>query len=190
MKISAQKGFTLLEILLVLVLMGLASSAVIPTINVGNSSVQLENQARQFGLQAEMTGRLAWADGRDLGLQLTDDGYRFLYWGQDKWQPLEDERYLQASTVDEAIEMNVQPGSSHWQAALEYENRAQKSLLQSDFAKPSTSKERYEPDLHFWSSGEVSPADISFCFTDSQHPCWWVMVKETGEVTVSRETRS
>lgn len=185
-KKSFQKGFTLLEVMLVLVLMGLATSVVIPSVSVGNSSVQLEKQARQLGLQLDMAARLALMDGRDIGLQFVPEGYRFIVWDIDKWTPLEQERYLQPNELKEGIELDFYPGASHWAAAIAHEEQGQQRLTERDFAV-SSKEERYEPDIFFWSGGEVTPVDISFCPDRGNLPCWWVMMEETGNIDVNRD---
>lgn len=184
---ESEQGFTLLEVLLVLVLMGLATSVVVPTIGIGSSPQQLEQQARQLALQIEFAARQAMMDGRNYGLSETDEGYRFVSWQSDQWLPVENDRFMQAVTLDESLQMEIRHGSSHWQAALEYESRNQSSLLEKDFAVIEK-QERYEPELLFWSSGEISPADVAFCFEDKQQSCWLVTLEEAGQLLVSRES--
>lgn len=182
-----EQGFTLLEILLVLVLMGLAASVVVPTVGIGNSSQQLEQQARQFALQAEMATRQAMMDGRNYGVRKTDEGYRFVSWLSDEWGPVDNDRFMQPVSLDTALRLEIRHGSSHWQAALEYENQNQPSLLEKDFAVIEK-QERYEPELFFWSSGEISSADVAFCFEEKQQQgCWLVTLAENGQLSVARE---
>ena len=187
MKNTFEKGFTLLEVLLVLVMIGLAASIAVPAISTGNNSQQLEKQARQLALQVEMANRQALMDGRHYGFRQTDEGYRFVAWHVDQWFPVDNDRFMQPVTLDESVALDIRHGSSHWQAALEYENRNQESLLAEDFAVIEK-QERYEPDLFFWSSGELSPADILFCSDNRQQPCWLVTLEETGQISVGRES--
>lgn len=184
---KTERGFTLLEVLLVLVLMGLAASIVVPTVSTGNNNQQLETQARRFVLQAEMANRQALMDGRHYGFRLTDDGYRFVVWEAGDWLPINNDRFMTEVNLDELMTVHIRHGSSHWQAALEYESRNQSSLLEKDFAVVEK-QERHEPDLYFWSSGEVSPAEIAFCFDDRQSSCWLVTQEESGEMFMDRES--
>ena len=181
-----EKGFTLLEVLLVLVLMGLAASAVVSTVGVGNSSQQLEQQARKFALQAEMAIRQAMMDGRHYGFRQTDNGYRFVSWQPGGWLPVDNDRFMQAVILDDPVQMQIRHGSSYWQAALEYENHNRTALLEKDFAIIDK-QESHEPEVLFWSSGEISPADVAFCFVDTQQSCWLVTLEESGYLVVSRE---
>ena len=181
-----EKGFTLLEVLLVLVLMGLAASAVVSTVGVGNSSQQLEQQARKFALQAEMAIRQAMMDGRHYGFRQTDNGYRFVSWQPGGWLPVDNDRFMQAVILDDPVQMQIRHGSSYWQAALEYENHNRTALLEKDFAIIDK-QESHEPEVLFWSSGEISPADVAFCFVDTQQSCWLVTLEESGHLVVSRE---
>ena len=185
--LKSEQGFTLLEVLLVLVLMGLAASVVVPTVGAGNSSQQLEKQARQFALQTEMVIRQAMMNGRHYGFRETEEGYRFVSWQSDQWLPVENDRFMQPVTLDESMQLEVRHGSSHWQAALEHESRDRPTLLEKDFAVIDK-QERYEPELFFWSSGEISPADVVFCFDHNQQSCWLVTLEETGQLSVSRES--
>ncbi|WP_257284167.1 prepilin-type N-terminal cleavage/methylation domain-containing protein, partial [Endozoicomonas sp. SESOKO1] len=81
-------GFTLLEIMLVLLLTGLMLSTVIPTLVPDSLSGQVNTLAEQLLATTRQQQQQAMLSGQDRGLKLFDDGYQFLQFRQGSWQPL------------------------------------------------------------------------------------------------------
>lgn len=92
--ISRARGFTLLELLLVLLLMGLLVGVGL-TLDFDNSPQQVDAVTRDFADAMELAGQQSILDGVVLGLDFfgTDAtwGYRWLSLQDDRWQPLPDE---------------------------------------------------------------------------------------------------
>ena len=93
-------GFTLIELLVVLVIIGIIIT--MATLAVGNGrDATLKTEAQRVATLVDLAGDEATLQGRELGLQFTQTGYRFLFLqpaqSADKpaqWLPITDDREL------------------------------------------------------------------------------------------------
>ena len=91
MRISAAQptdaGFTLTELMIVVMLIGLAATAVVLTLPASGASARSE--ASRFAARVAALRDLAIIEGRPLGLWATASGYGFEQRRAGGWQPLE-----------------------------------------------------------------------------------------------------
>ncbi|MGI9279866.1 MAG: type II secretion system minor pseudopilin GspH [Endozoicomonas sp.] len=178
-------GFTLLEIMLVLVLLGIATAVVLPTLEPGDSTARLKTDAERFAALVKTGHEESLVKGKDLGVKFTRNGYQFMEWQEGKWQPLESDRLLTEKELPEAISLDFKPGELVWQAALDAEQQEDSSSLFTGsglFGDEEESKKT--PDLYLWSSGEVTPAEVRFQSANDGRRYFSVMIRETGEVKI------
>ncbi|WP_429080004.1 GspH family T2SS minor pseudopilin variant ExeH [Aeromonas bivalvium] len=117
MKHSRQAGFTLLEVLLVAMLMGLVATAVTLSMGGARGDRELDKQARRFMAVLQQAQQQAVMDGRLLGLRLDDHGWQFMVrQGKDRsWKALNDDKVLGPVQLPEDIQLGVELGGLAWQ---------------------------------------------------------------------------
>lgn len=155
-------GFTLIEILVVVVVVGLL--ATIAVVNMGNGSQlrELENHAQSLYLNLRAASDQAVLDNEEIGLVLGDGGYYMALYDEDKgtWQagtgPLL-ERHQLPDWVDLVL---VQQG-----------NGEQRQL-------PASQNNKIHPDLVLFSSGETTPFEIQVKMKKSDKPVY--VIKSDG----------
>lgn len=87
------RGFTLLEILVVIVIMGLVASLVVVNFAQDERS-ELSEEAQRLRLLMEYARDEAILQGQTLAWSLDKSGYQFARWdGQDKWVAISDEPF-------------------------------------------------------------------------------------------------
>ncbi|WP_062263120.1 type II secretion system minor pseudopilin GspH [Endozoicomonas arenosclerae] len=172
-------GFTLLEIMLVMVLLGIATAVVLPTLEPGDSSARLKTDAERFAALVKTGHEESLIKGKDLGVKFTRNGYQFMERDEGKWQPLQQDRMLTEKELPEAITLDFKPGELVWQAALDAEQQDDSSALFDD-----EEESKKNPDLYIWSSGEITPAEVRFQSSSDARRFFSVMIRETGEVKV------
>ena len=178
---QASKGFTLLEIMLVLVLLSLAASVIIPRLPSGSSGSDLHQQSEKLAALARAANQQALLEGKTLGLKLTSGNeYQFLLLSDKGWTELKKDRLFRSVSTPKDIHLKYSAGDSFWREALEYEQ--DDSSDSSFFADDEEASKR--PDIVFWNSGEISPANISLCLGTGEQNCQWVVLEETGEVLI------
>lgn len=90
---SAEHGFTLVELMVVLAILALASTAVILTVRPGEGSA--DAQAAQFARRVAALRDRSVIEGRSYGLWVTASGYGFEQRSDGQWQPLAETRLSQ-----------------------------------------------------------------------------------------------
>lgn len=180
------RGFTLLEIMLVLLLMGLATSMVVTSIMPADSGAELKKMAGRFAAQLQAAHEEAILEGRDFGVVVMPDYYEFVMYRDGKWQPVKGRRLLGRTSVAEEVQLTVYPGESIWRSSLESALEQEQGNSDSDFAYTFTSSEEDQqktvPDLYIWSSAEVSPAEIRFQSRNNRRESESVLLEEMGRI--------
>ncbi len=99
-------GFTLLELLAVIVIIGIIISFASLSIGQNSSRIVQDEAERLHGL-IQLAGEEAVLQGRELALEFDHDRYRFLERGKDDWQPVEEDDLLRERPLPEAVELEL-----------------------------------------------------------------------------------
>jgi len=83
-----QRGFTLIEVLVVALIIGVVLAFVSLSINPTGPADRLDTEAERLNALLQTAADDAILYGREIGLDITQGGYRFLRLGDDGWQPL------------------------------------------------------------------------------------------------------
>jgi general secretion pathway protein H len=135
------RGFTLLEVLVVMLIIGIVLSVAVLSLN--GDKHELEDEARRLQALITLTGQEAVLQSKELALQFSDDGYEFQAYDGEKWQPLENDETLRARTLPDDL-------------VLEYRADGDKMTLGI-----GDDDEKAPPRIYFLSSGEVSPFELT-----------------------------
>lgn len=136
-------GFTLLELLVVLVIVGITLSFVVLSLGLRSDRDILAEEARRIATLMQLASEEAVVQGRELAMQFDGTAYRFLVLDKDRWQ---------AMTADDIWRERRLPAGLD--VELVVEGRSQTS---------ATASARL---VYFYSSGEISPFQLSL--QDSQ----------------------
>ena len=179
------RGFTLLEIMLVLVLIGLMLSTVIPTLRRDNPADQVNTLAEELLVNVRQIQRQALASAQDLGLQLTDDGYRFVQYQTSLWQAMD----RAPTSVPGELRLTLSVGESIWQEALLLEQQSAivlepRALPPTEDAADQPIEEQEDPivpDIIFRAAGDITPARLTLASQDSART---LVFNENGQIHV------
>ncbi len=80
-----QSGFTLIEILVVMVILGVLAAALTLAVGVGGGERQLEREAEQTQALLGYACEQAELTGREIGISINTSGYRFTHMESDTW---------------------------------------------------------------------------------------------------------
>lgn len=86
-RLSGQRGFTLIELVVVIVIVSVVVGAVALSVG-GSGEREVENSARRAQELIRLACERALLGGRDIGFTPVRDGLRFGYFEADGWQPL------------------------------------------------------------------------------------------------------
>ncbi|KPZ71382.1 MULTISPECIES: type II secretion system minor pseudopilin GspH [unclassified Shewanella] len=165
MKFTRQAGFTLLEVLLVALLMGLTAAAVTMTTNTAGPEQALTKTARQFIATTELVIEETILSGQFLGIVVEEDEYQFVYYKDGKWEPLTGDRQLAPQQMEEGVMMSLLlDGLPLVQDDEEDESWFDEPLI--DESKEDK-KKNPEPQILLFPSGEMSTFELSFLTDDA-----------------------
>lgn len=143
-------GFTLLEVLAVLVIIGIISTFAVVSLQHNTPRERLEEEGRRLQALLTLATEEAVLQGKQFGLRVGEDGYSFLLLVGEAWRELTDDPILRPRSLPEGLQLQL------WVEALEV-----------SLATPSdTEEEEVEPQIWFLSSGETIPFELTLSFED------------------------
>lgn len=138
---AAQNGFTLIEILVVLVIVGLISTLAVFTMGGSSQQRELEVEVQSLYLRMQTVSEQAVLNNLEAGLVIETDSYRFLVFDDETqaWE-ISPERLFQAHTLPSWVSINVS--------------------LPSEAPRLAIENNTLRPDIVFFSSGESTSFNI------------------------------
>ncbi len=142
-------GFSLLELLVVLVVVGIFFGAVMLSSGLVGSDRDVEQQARRLKSVIDLVREEALMQGRDYGVLFGNDGYRFYFYDyeEDAWVEPADDALLAHHALDENLDIELHVEDRDLE--LEPENAETRDTLETP-----------EPQVLILSSGELTPFEV------------------------------
>ncbi|MDX1755555.1 MAG: type II secretion system minor pseudopilin GspH [Marinobacter sp.] len=140
---SLSRGFTLIEILVVLVVVGLLAALAVTNMGGASQQRELESRVRELYLLMQTASEQAILNNQELGLVFTDDGYQFVVFDDEsgEWTD-QGARLFRPRVLPEWV--TITP------------------LIESELPKLGGEGTTQRPDLVFFSSGETTPFELEF----------------------------
>jgi len=150
-------GFSLIEILVVIVIISIVMSIAILSITLAGGDSQLQDEAQRMVSLVEVAKDESLLQGREFGLEFMQGAYRFVEYDPltRQWSEIIGDDTLRLRQLPEELEL-----------ALFVEDR--RVILKSDPARMSAEEEdrpgieRYVPHVLIYSSGDMSPFEVHF----------------------------
>ncbi|MBV7316696.1 type II secretion system minor pseudopilin GspH [Shewanella sp. NIFS-20-20] len=168
MRTNRQRGFTLLEVLLVVLLMGIAATAV--TLSIGNNGPQqqLDKSANQFMTAVRVVLDEAILNGQFVGVVIEPDSYEFVLFKEDKWQALAQDRLLAKRELEYPTRLDVIVEGM----PLIQDDEQDESWFDDPFEEADVGftqdKKLPEPQILLFPSGEVTAFELIFAVRDDK----------------------
>ena len=181
-----QTGFTLLEVLLVALLMGLVASAVTLSMSVTGPKQILTKHAQRFIAATELVLDESVLSGQFIGIVIDQEEYQFVFYKEGKWLPVEQDRLLSAQKMEAGIELSVVIDGM----PLVQEDEQSESWFDDPFIdEPSEEENKHpEPQILLFPSGEMTPFELNFIMmNDEQQPIDVLVVGDAlGRLSLGR----
>lgn len=176
------RGFTLLELLVVMVLIAILTAAALSTINFIARDADAETEARRVTALATLAAEEALLTGREYGMRLDDEEIVFLLFDElsGQWQPLAEDDTFHPRPVPETLDFNlVLEGQSIVLGNESPGNESPDDNAQDDEDAPQP------PQVIFLSSGEITPFTLTISSQDGDDGAWTVEGDLLGRMKVS-----
>lgn len=170
-KLRQQQGFTLLEMLLVLFLIGVAAMTVTLTISGDPRREALQEAANEFQAVVSMAIEESVLSGQELGVVVEPDHYFFARFNIDEndWEPLVGDALYRERRLPEDTFMSLTIEGLPLQQADE-DDESEFGFDESLFEESEEDKKKSpEPQLLILPSGEITPFLVEF-ENDSARP--------------------
>ncbi|MGY3568391.1 type II secretion system minor pseudopilin GspH [Vibrio paucivorans] len=183
-RLMPSRGFTLIEILLVLVLLAVSAVAVIASLP-NSSEDTAKKDAQSLFHRMQLLNEEAILSGKDFGLRVDEkqSGYALMALASDGWQLLDMDGLPAETHLDDRLSIQMTLGGDAWRDDDRLFNPG--SLFDEDmFADVEKDKKTKPPQIFIMSSGEVTPVNVAFYPSDkdAEQDSWTVVVKENSQI--------
>lgn len=189
-KYNQKQGFTLIEVMLVIVVVGLMVSAVQLTSSSSKVEQLLEQNSTRFAGVFDIVTEYGMLNNLELGLHIEKDTYQFLAYNGVRWTPIPDNPIFEAYTLPEGVEMSLQlddlpiEGNLLFDPSLlnidddddytkdDDDNISDKSKDHSGDREVEKDEEESEevekiiPQVYMLSGGDITPFSITFAMKE------------------------
>lgn len=195
-KRSVPRGFTLLEVMLVLLLMGLAAGYVMFNAFGASKSDLLKSQAQRLQVIVDMASDYAVLNQQQLGIRVeqAENSYYFVYLDdEDEWQRVEDEKMYAPYTLPEPFTLTLNLDDLPWdeEDSLFDRDLFDENLSVSDAGVDIGSEEEKTlppPQILIMSGGEITPFSLMFNYEGdfNEEPVYFALQnKETPTLSLT-----
>lgn len=154
---NIQPGFTLIELLVVVVVIGIIVSIGLLSLGVLGDDRQLRREAYRIGSLLEVAQDEAVMQGREFGLEIMLNSYRFVEFDpyQRRWAEVATDDVFRARQLPEQLEFNLLLEDKKILLELDAED-----LSEPDDKKASNSRNDFAPHILIFSSGDMTPFQL------------------------------
>ncbi|UUK76273.1 type II secretion system minor pseudopilin GspH (plasmid) [Escherichia albertii] len=179
-----RRGFTLLEIMLVIFLIGLACVGVVQTFATASESTA-KKAAQDFLTRFAQFKDKAVIEGQTIGVLIDPPGYQWMRYYQGQWLPVSATRLSALVTVPKQVQMLLQPGSDIWQKEYTLELQRRRLTLHDIELELQEEAKKKIPQIWFSPFEPATPFTLRF-YSAAQNACWAVKLAHDGALSLSQ----
>jgi len=167
------KGFTLLEVILVMALIGLIMSTVSYTVFSENDEDDVEKEVQRLQVVFSMASDYAVINQLELGLRLDEEkrSYEFVKLDEDsQWAPLDAHKYFELRELPEGIMLELSLEGLPWQEEDSlFDTRVfdEELSVSNDSVDIGNEEDKIPPppQIFILSSGEITPFELKIKYS-------------------------
>jgi general secretion pathway protein H len=161
---NRQRAFTLIEILVVLVIVGILTAVAFLSFGILGDNDSMDREVRRLSSLIELVSDEAMTQGRDYGLEFMTGGYRFVEYDPllNQWFEVVGDDFLEQRQLDEGVEFEL----FLEERRVLLHSEAQETEREDDEEEQQTPRrdltDDYLPHVLIMSSGDVTPFELRF----------------------------
>ncbi len=167
-------GFTLLELLVVLVLVGIIISFAVLSVGDGGRQEQLKQEADRIATLFALAGEEAVLQSQELGAVLQPHGYLFVVYGENGWLPVAGDDLFREHVLPSGMELAL------------FMDGLQVALKSRGMDSDEENEKGLVPQLLFFSSGERTPFELSLSYREGAALAYRLQGPLLGAVSLQR----
>lgn len=176
------RGFTLLEMMLVVFLLGLVASGVVQTFSTRTTPPAYAEAAAFLSLFSRVRDE-ATLSGQTIGIRISPRKYDFVYRKSGQWIPLHLPRVSTQIMLPDSVSASLILGGYIWQREYESELQRRRLRLQDMQLELNQKDDAQAPQV--WFSVHEPETPFTLRFHQSQPPaCWQVNIQSGHALTL------
>ncbi len=171
--LAKTKGFTLLEVLVVIALIGLIVSAVQFNFSGKRPEDVLQKASYQFATLFESAANYGLLNNIELGLYVDKTSYQFLGYDGVKWSEISEQAWLAKQTLPENVtltlaldDLPIDDPLLFDSSVFKIQNEEYLSFDAIEEAKKTEEEKQLLPQVYILSGGDITPFSLTFQFTE------------------------
>lgn len=167
------KGFTLLEVLVVIALIGLIISSIQFNFSGKRPEDTLKKVSYQFTELFESAANYGLLNNIELGLYLDKNSYRFLGYDGVKWSEIPEQDWLATQDLPEGVmftlsldDLPIEEPLLFDSSVFKEQNEEYLSFAAIEAAKEAEKEKQLLPQVYILSGGDITPFSLTFHFTE------------------------
>ena len=159
-----QHGFTLIEVMVVIVLIGLMASLVQFNISGNNPADKLKHESARFAAIFEVAADYGMLNNVELGLIVKKDSYQFVGYDGTQWTEIPDQDWQAHVTMSEEIELSLELDDLPIDEPLLFDADTFREKDEDDFTLMSKEERENKiiPQVYILSGGDLTPFSVTF----------------------------
>lgn len=160
---GSRNGFTLIEVMVVIVLIGLMASVVQFNFTGNSPEKLLEKESQRFSAIFNLAAEYSMLNNLELGLVIEENSYQYLGFDGEFWLPIEENKLLAPYTLPENIELilaldDLPLSEPPLINIIREEEESELAFSGSELDK----EKQLTPQIYILSGGDLTPFTLSF----------------------------
>ena len=180
-------GFTLIEILVVIIIVGVIVSAATLSMGVLGKDSEVEDQSRRFWAVLRQAREESELQGLDVGVQLTPTAYEFMRFDQRNtyWRPIEFDKLYAPRKLPEGLRFRVWLDGREIVLKTPPKKTIKEPKDEDGDGKPDIDRTQAPPQIVVLASGDVMPFELQIERDGTPSP-WRVVAQADTDLRVER----
>ncbi|MEI6893525.1 MAG: type II secretion system minor pseudopilin GspH [Colwellia sp.] len=157
-------GFTLIEVMIVVVLIGLMASLVQFNYAGNENEDKLRHESAKFAAIFEVAAEYGMLNNIELGLMVNKESYRFVGYDGTRWTEIPDQDWQADVTLPKEVELTIELDDLPIEEPLLFDTDTFTEKDEEDFTLLSDEdqEEKIIPQVYILSGGDITPFSVTF----------------------------
>lgn len=165
-KYSQHQGFTLIEVMLVIVLIGIMVSAVQFSFSSSKPEQLLQQNSARFAGIFDVAAEYGMLNNIELGLYIDENTYQFLGYDGVTWSPIADKPIFETYTLPEGVELSLQLDDLPIEDVLLFDPALLNNEDDESLFEEEEEEKKIIPQVYILSGGDITPFSLTFELAD------------------------